>query len=297
MLTVSTWPSGTPGTADVNRAVVIGGTLVQSYQFFDAHLHIIDARFPLQENQGFLPDEFTVDAYRARVEGLGVVGGAVVSGSFQGFDQTYLLDALKRLGPGFVGVTQVPASIPDDEIVHLAAAGVRGVRFNLHRGGSERLERLDEFARRVHDVAGLHTEVYVDGRDLPDLGSTLIRLPAVSIDHLGLHSDGVPHLLELVAAGARVKATGFGRIDLDVRAVLTALLEVDPGAVLVGTDLPSTRASRPFTDSDLDVVADVAGDHLPALLFDNSARFYRIPRIGILDSQGGSGGNETTIGP
>ena len=36
------------------------------------------------------------------------MGGAVVSGSFQGFDQSYLLDALDQLGPSFVGVTQLP---------------------------------------------------------------------------------------------------------------------------------------------------------------------------------------------
>jgi len=41
---------------------------------------------------------------------------AVVSGSFHGFDQSYLLDALALLGPGFVGVTQLPATVTDDEI-------------------------------------------------------------------------------------------------------------------------------------------------------------------------------------
>jgi len=64
---------------------------------FDAHLHIIDARFPLVANQGFLPDPFAVADYRGRTAALGVVGGAVVSGSFQSFDQGYLLDALARL--------------------------------------------------------------------------------------------------------------------------------------------------------------------------------------------------------
>ena len=40
--------------------------------------------------------------------GLDVAGGAVVSGSFQAYDQTYLVDALQRLGDGFVGVAKVP---------------------------------------------------------------------------------------------------------------------------------------------------------------------------------------------
>lgn len=42
---------------------------------FDAHLHIIDARFPLVPNNGYLPEPFTVADYRARTAHLGVVGG------------------------------------------------------------------------------------------------------------------------------------------------------------------------------------------------------------------------------
>ena len=70
---------------------------------FDAHFHVIDPRFPLQPNQGFVPEPFPVDAYRAAGGPLGVVGGAAVAGSFQGFDRTWLLDALAALGPLFVG--------------------------------------------------------------------------------------------------------------------------------------------------------------------------------------------------
>ena len=33
----------------------------QTRPVFDAHLHIVDPRFPLVENNGYLPDPFTVD--------------------------------------------------------------------------------------------------------------------------------------------------------------------------------------------------------------------------------------------
>lgn len=56
---------------------------------------------------------------------------------FQAFDHTYLLAALKELGPNFVGVAQLPATVSDDELIPLNGAGVRAVRFNLKRGGSE----------------------------------------------------------------------------------------------------------------------------------------------------------------
>lgn len=52
-----------------------------------------------------MPDPFTVQDYQERIEGLGIAGGAVVSGSFQAFDQGYLISALKVIGPSYVGVT------------------------------------------------------------------------------------------------------------------------------------------------------------------------------------------------
>lgn len=251
---------------------------------FDAHLHIIDPAFPLQENNGFLPDPFTVADYQERVRDLGVRAGAVVSGSFQGFDQTYLADALQRLGRGFVGVTQLPADTPDEDIRELADAGVRAVRFNLKRGGSAGLEDLDHFARRVFEVAGWHTELYIDTRTVAAdaaLQRTIAKLPAVSIDHLGMHADGLPALCELVAAGVRVKATGFGRVDLDPVRAIKEILRVNPAALMVGTDVPSTRAARPFRDADLDLirqtVGEAAGDSaVEDVFWNNAARWYRV---------------------
>lgn len=243
---------------------------------FDAHLHIIDSRFPLTANNGYLPEEFTTDHYRHRVRALPVAGGAVVSGSFQGFDQAYLLDALQRLGPGFVGVTQIPHHTCDAHITELADRGIRAIRFNLRRGGSEGIEHLDTLARRVHDLAGMHTELYVDARDLGEIAQAVAALPSVSVDHLGLHPEGLPQLLRLVERGVRVKATGFGRIDLDPVEAMRAVLEADPAALMAGTDLPCTRARRPFTEADLDLVAQAAGQHLQAVLHDNAAAFYRL---------------------
>ncbi|GCD98663.1 amidohydrolase family protein [Embleya hyalina] len=243
---------------------------------FDAHLHIVDPRFPLVADHGYLPPTFTAVDYLARAVPLGVTGGAVVSGSFQGFDQTYLLDALARLGPAFVGVTRLPPEVSDRQITELDAAGVRAIRFNVRRGGSATLEHLDRLARRVHEIAGWHAELYLDARDLPDLLPVLTALPRVGIDHLGLSREGLPHLLRLVEHGARVKATGFGRVDADVAATLRAVAAVDPRALLAGTDLPSTRAPRPFRDTDLDLIADSVGPDLAAaVLYDNAHALYR----------------------
>ncbi len=244
---------------------------------FDAHFHIIDPQFPLTSNRGYLPPAFTAAEYCSRMSNYQTCGGAVVSGSFQAFDQSYLRAALQTLGPGYVGVTQLPADVSDDELRSLDQAGVRAVRFNLRRGGSEDVRQLEQMAVRVHELVGWHVELYADAADLKDLYSTLTSLPAVSIDHLGLSSAGFPLLLKLAEQGVRVKATGFGRVDFDVAAALRELDAASPQALMFGTDLPSTRAPRPFRDEDVALVIDTLGsERAAAVLADNAREFYRI---------------------
>lgn len=244
---------------------------------FDAHLHIVDPRFPLVPNAGFVPEAFDVAAYRARVQPLGIAGGAVVSGSFQAFDQTYLVDALARLGPGFVGVTQLPPQVTDAEIDHLHAAGVRAIRFNLFRGGSAGADALEPLAHRVWGRHRWHVELYVGPESLAALRSRLRALPKICIDHLGLRAAAQPDVLALVESGAYVKATGLGRLDFDPQPFLRTLVEARPDRVVFGTDLPSTRAPTPFRDDDLVRIVDTVGPHhARAVLWDNARALYQL---------------------
>lgn len=222
--------------------------------------------------------------YRARVAGLGVTGGAVVAGSYQGYATDYLVTALRELGEGFVGVAQVPPDVPDARLYELHTAGVRALRFNLRRrvgsGDTDTAADIDglvELGERAARLLGWPAEFYVDARELPALAPRIAALPRVSVDHLGLSAEGLPALLDLVAAGARVKATGFGRVDMDVASALRSIAAVDRGALMFGTDLPSTRAARPFQPADRDLVvralgAEVAEDVLAA----NARVFYGI---------------------
>lgn len=246
-----------------------------SYPIFDSHLHIFAPSFPLKSNQGYLPEYFTVENYKSRTASLNIVGGAVVSASFQGFDQSYLLAALKQLGSAFVGVAQLPEQVTDEEILQLHTAGVRAVRFNLYRGGQDALKRLETMAHRVYELAQWHSELYVDSRELPDVEARILTLPKVSIDHLGLYQDGFPHLLRLVEHGVYVKATGFGRVDLAPAEALRTIYTINPNALLFGTDLPSPRAKRPFLISDVAIVTDALGEDTRRVLFDNALSLYK----------------------
>ena len=246
-------------------------------RLFDSHCHIIDPRFPIVANNGYTPPPFPLEAYLAQTRPLGVVAGAIVSGSFQANDQTYLMDVLPKLGTGWAGVTQLPNDCPDAEIARLDALGVRAVRFNLFRGRLDSVDEIAALATRVHAVAGWHAEIYADAAALAPHVGRLSKLPQLSIDHLGMTQAGVPVLLDLVAAGCKVKATGFGRVKLDLPATLEAVARKSPDALVFGTDLPSTRAARPFQPVDIDLVEKVLGPELAQKAFwDNPVALYRV---------------------
>lgn len=249
--------------------------MLDEYPLFDSHLHIIDERYPLVPNNGYTPGSFTPIDYLTRMRSYNLCGGAIVSGSFQTFDQSYLIEALKNLGPSFVGVTQLPNSVSDEEILELNKSGVRAVRFNLRRGGSEDVRHLLSMASRVNEIAGWHVELYVESSDLPDLYQTLTRLPSVSIDHLGLSKAKFKTLVQLAEKGVRVKATGFGRVDFPVMEALRDLYSANPRSLMFGTDLPSTRAPREYTDNDFLLVAEVLGSEGAKDVFNkNALKFY-----------------------
>jgi len=250
--------------------------MLDQFKLFDAHLHIIDERFPLFPNQGYLPENFTCDDYLQRLAAYDLAGGAVVSGSFQQFDTSYLIDALDKLGENFVGVINAPATISDNELIALHQAGVRALRFNLKRGGSEECQHLESMAKRVHELTAWHVEMYVDVANLDDLYHTILRLPAVSIDHLGLSKAGLPTLLKLIEKDIKVKATGFSRVNFNVATVLRDIYIANPNALMFGTDLPSTRAPKPYHDKDFLCVIESLGDAAAnAVFYENARVFYQ----------------------
>jgi predicted TIM-barrel fold metal-dependent hydrolase len=260
-------------------AVALGSDAVRAEprRLFDSHCHIIDQRFPIVPNQGYTPPNFPLEDYLAQVRPLGVMAGAIVSGSFQANDQSYLIDTLGKLGPGWAGVTQIPSDYPDQEIVKLAAIGVRAVRFNVLRGLNDDIDGIVSLASRCHAIAGWHFEIYADVAALKPHVGRLSKLPQISIDHLGMTEEGVPVLLDLVAAGCKVKATGFGRTKVDIPKTLESVARKNPNALLFGTDLPSTRAQRPFLASDIDLIERVLGPELSRRAFwDNPVALYKV---------------------
>ncbi|MBO0856379.1 MAG: amidohydrolase family protein [Nocardia sp.] len=244
---------------------------------FDSHVHIIDPRYPLIENQGYLPEPFTIADYRKRMARFDVNGGAVVSASFQGTDTTYMTAALAELGPEWVGVINLPPDVTDQQILDLDRAGVRAVRFNLKRAAVD-IVTLTQQALRAHELAGWHAELYIDGSMLGSLEPVLSKLPALVIDHMGMSDECLPYLLRLVERGALVKASGFGRISMDTEAAMRRIHAVNPAALMFGSDLPGNRSDRPFLDSDIAIIGEAVGAaQLNRVLEDNARACYRLP--------------------
>ena len=238
---------------------------------FDAHFHIINPNFPLVANHGYTPTKFTVRDYLEKTKEVKVAGGALVSGSFQAFDQQYLFDALTKLGDRFYGVANIPIDMSDFELQKLNKARVKAVRFNLKRGGSERIKHLEYFSKKLYHEFNWHTELYLDGNDLESLMPILKKLPAYSIDHLGISKSALRHLYQCVADGARVKASGFGRIDFNPIPVMRKVDEINPEALLFGTDLPSTRAKVPFSYDDMDLIREQFSEKAQERIFYSNA--------------------------
>ena len=59
--------------------------------------------------------------------------------------------------------------------------------------------------------------------------------------------------------------------------MLEAVAKQDPGALVFGTDIPSTRAERAFDASDIALVENVLGPELAGKAFwDNPVALYRV---------------------
>jgi predicted TIM-barrel fold metal-dependent hydrolase len=77
-----------------------------------------------------------------------------------------------------------------------------------------------------------------------------------------------------------VKATGFGRIDMDPAPAIKAIAAANPESLMFGSDLPSQRARRPFEPADMDLIrANIDPALERRVFYDNAVRFYR-PRAG-----------------
>ena len=153
----------------------------------DCHAHIFGPydRYPLAAARGYTPPEASVAAYRELHRTLGVTRGVLIQPSVYGFDNRCMTDALKQLGPSYLGVAVPSPDCADREFDELHEAGVRGVRFNIVFGGGAALMDAERMAGRIRRL-GWHLQFLIDVSKVPNLKGLVRRLPVpVVIDHMG----------------------------------------------------------------------------------------------------------------
>lgn len=265
----------------------------------DAHIHIIDARFPAAAGAHLFPPDASVADYRTWQRRMGLSRAVVVTPSTYGTDNRCLLQALAEFGDAARGVAVIDGSESAADLQHLHAQGVRGARLNLSLGVSGTLDDLEPLARRLADL-GWHLQLLMAPDTLADIGPRLWCLPVPLVfDHFGriAPAQAGQHpahalLLALLGEGrAWVKLSGGYIVsptrsteDQALDALARTYLNTAPERVLWGSDWPHVTASaglQPMPDDARQIDRLVAwtggGARLQRVLVDNPQVLYGFP--------------------
>lgn len=263
----------------------------------DAHCHVFGpaARFPYAVDAPYWPPDAPVERLRALHEHLGISRAVIVHASCHGTDMSVTLDAIASSNGRYRGVAVVEDAITDRELESLHAGGIRGIRFNFvrHLGGVPDLAVFHRLLARIKPL-GWHVVLHFDAEDILGQWELLktITVPFV-IDHMGrvkaaLGTDQPPFasLRRLYSENplAWIKICGAERVSAgkrpftDAVPFAQALIEIDPGRLLWGTDWPHPNISKDMpNDGEL---VNLLGEMCPrpevlrCILVDNPTRLY-----------------------
>jgi predicted TIM-barrel fold metal-dependent hydrolase len=263
----------------------------------DAHCHVFGpaSRFPYSPDRSYTPPDAPVENLRILHARLGISRAVIVHASCHGTDMQVTLDAIASSGGNYRGVACVDNSVTNDELTALHSGGIRGIRFNFvkHLGGVPDLDVFYRLMARIKPM-GWHIVLHFDAEDILAQRELLQRIdvPFV-IDHMGRvkAGDGLEQrpfqsLLELFRTNplAWIKVCGAERVSVGKRPFLDAvpyaqaLIAVDPGRILWGTDWPHPNITKDMpNDGELvDLFATICPDPATArrILVDNPTRLY-----------------------
>jgi D-galactarolactone isomerase len=262
----------------------------------DTHMHFYDVaeRYPVAPTAAFLPPPARVDDYREMQRRLGLERVVVVQPSAYGTDNRCTMDAVTELGEQARAVVVVGPDVSDAELERLTAAGARGIRFFMLKGGVLPWDSLEAMAARVHSF-GWHVQLQLNGRDLPERAPLLKRLPGdLVIDHVGRFMPPVPLddpafacLLDLLESGrtwvklsAPYESSRVGPPAYeDVTALAQALVRAAPERMLWASNWPHPGHSDPRVRDEallLDLLIEWAPEETTRrrILVDNPAALY-----------------------
>jgi 2-pyrone-4,6-dicarboxylate lactonase len=264
----------------------------------DAHCHVFGpgAVFPYASERRYTPCDAGKEKLWALRDFLGFERNVIVQATCHGADNRALADALRDARGRARGVATVRPDVTDAELAELAAAGVRGVRFNFVKRLAERPAHgeVREVVRRIEPL-GWHVVVYFEAEELPELYDFFASLPTtVVVDHMGRPDVTRPvdgeafglflRLLEerenfwsKVSCPERLSVTGPDSYD-DVVPFARRVVEGFPDRVLWGTDWPHPNMTTHAPDDGklVDFIPRIArtAELRQRLLVDNPMRLY-----------------------
>lgn len=247
---------------------------------WDTHLHVIGdrAEFPLSPSRGYEPPDAPLEALIAHLDRMKMDRGVLVQPSVYGFDNSCLLDALRRSDGRCRGGAVPPPGTERATLAAMHVAGVRGVRCNLVNPGGLELGQSRPWWPWMRDH-GWHLVLQIDATRVDCASLLEPGMPPVVVDHMGYPPRGATpcDIADLVAAvgrgDLRVKLSAPYRISAepppysDAQALARALLAAEPAQCLLATDWPHTEmAAPPMPDEEwIAAVRTLAGANWEAM--------------------------------
>jgi predicted TIM-barrel fold metal-dependent hydrolase len=204
-----------------------------------------------------------------------------------------MLDTLQRFPQHFRGIAVPPERLSAQEIDHMHALGVRGVRFTTHPRGKHLAPILPQLAAAIAE-RGWHVQFYAHAGGIVEAADRLLALPNdIVLDHFGtivaaegLNQPAFKTILRMLETGrVWVKLSGpmrCSRLDLpysDMTAFALALVKHAPERMVWGSDWPHPNMNDQNMPNDGDLL-DLMLDWVPdittrnRILVDNARALY-----------------------
>lgn len=260
----------------------------------DSHHHIFNpVNFPYTPTDVRNQPPATVDAYKMLQKKLGLNRNVIVTPSAYGTDNKCTLDALEQMGSSARAVVVIDDSIEDSELDKMNSLGVRGIRFNITRGGDSDLGRISSLANRISKY-GWHICFWMSADLTVEIEKFLWELPCeIVFDHRG-HlpaESGISHPAFEIIAKMMTQSKAWVKLSAlyhdsksadyeDTIKVGKAYVSHAPEQVIWGSDWPhpsefSAKKDMPDDAHLLDLLRKQADDSdIEKILVSNPARLF-----------------------